>query len=1331
MGINITRRTVAKLILLAVSGFSLGFAYNYHLPRIEAYLLGEVERVSQERSPIRIWAQRLHFHLVPLGVSLEEVRLLAQAPLDKYLAPATLHEVGAHLALLPLLRGELRLSQVYIRNSELNLFLRSDLFTDKKGPEKLRLDFDQLYQLPIDEFLLEDVQIQGRLEPQNVVFRVTNLNVTIENRYRSIFVEVNAPRVMVKPSGPVHPLNAQLELRTLIEASEMQVSAFKLKAGDSFVVASGKFNGDLAVGRFDTGMFEARSRLDLEDINAWENIFYLKPRIPRLEGRAEMDLGIELQKKKGYKFDVDVKTTGVEIDKYTVGQIQGHLTSNLKSISSDVMHLSNNSGKVDLIKLTINLEPKTTISAVVKVPGIEVHELLENLDVKHVPIMVPIKGEAECLAVLGDSPEVNCSGGFSAAKIHVDTGRPKFSTIVEAVDVRAKGQVKVTAKDVSYKGDLALGRNSAGHSDGVINYDKGFKINYQADNLDFAEVKNLVNLKFEGAMKINGSTTGTSHWATIDMSIDGKDLWLEDYPLGSATSKVNYKAGHLNFSALQGQFEVTRYTGQVDLDLDKDRIRMSGQIPFMDLKDVQSLFKRKVTLPIAMSGTGTGRLEAEGPLRFRDMSYDFRSSFFRGQMAGESFDEFVFQVKAKDGLVKSEKITLSKSSGVVDVKGQITPKGEMDCVAVGRSMRLEQSENILSMGLDLQGLADFTVLVRGQLPHPRVELNGRLSKVVLGDIAAEDSVFKLNFLDDRMEGSGQFLGTTLVSDFTFPYTSEAPFRFKLKTKKWDFITLFSLLSRSARQIDFNTSVTMDVNLSADHGGLWASSGRVDLSEFVIRKGSKSMAAEKPMIFIVKQGVVNSDNSVISAGDSYLKLDVAGLTKNALNASLNGKVDLSLLGLFTPFISDLRGNMAVSMDLKGTAEKPFVSGSAYIDRGYAKFSDFYHPVSNVRADILFNDNQILLNTIRGDIAGGKLSGDGKITFSGKSRPIDIKGSFSDVKLNIPDGFHTQGSGTVAIRGDAFPYVMDLTYDVSGGEVVSEFGENSSGNSSVKASAFLPHFLDRETFHPFDFLLDIGLKNPILVNNSLVQASWTGHIRANGTPDHLLLNGSLTPVPGGKVFFNDVAFDIGSAYVEYSGNPPGDPKIYLTGTAHVIENVVDDKGASANQYDVSLLVQGHAQDPQLNLTSQPPLAQREIVSLLALGVTGAVSEERKTGENQTANTSAALGAAILKKAGGKRVKESFGVDVKLSSSQSTVDTAASPKVTLSKQWTPKFGASASSTLESNPNNNVKLEYKMNKSVSVIGSWDGRETLHDQQKDTTKNILGLDLQYKVPFK
>lgn len=63
--------------------------------------------------------------------------------------------------------------------------------------------------------------------------------------------------------------------------------------------------------------------------------------------------------------------------------------------------------------------------------------------------------------------------------------------------------------------------------------------------------------------------------------------------------------------------------------------------------------------------------------------------------------------------------------------------------------------------------------------------------------------------------------------------------------------------------------------------------------------------------------------------------------------------------------------------------------------------------------------------------------------------------------------------------------------------------------------------------------MNLKNPVLVNNSLVQANVSGQVKAAGVPDRLILDGTLTPAVGGKVFFRDKPFEISGGYVEYKG------------------------------------------------------------------------------------------------------------------------------------------------------------------------------------------------------
>src|SRR5262249_15363260 len=148
------------------------------------------------------------FHLFPLGVVLEDVNVIVKAPFDRMVAPMNIKRVGARLAILPLLRGEFRLGQLYIRETEISLFLRAELFKNK-GTEPPKLDFDLLYSLPIDELSLEKITLQARIDPENMVVRAENLNLMIENRFRSIYVDLETPVLHIKPSGPTLPLTLQ------------------------------------------------------------------------------------------------------------------------------------------------------------------------------------------------------------------------------------------------------------------------------------------------------------------------------------------------------------------------------------------------------------------------------------------------------------------------------------------------------------------------------------------------------------------------------------------------------------------------------------------------------------------------------------------------------------------------------------------------------------------------------------------------------------------------------------------------------------------------------------------------------------------------------------------------------------------------------------------------------------------------------------------------------------------------------------------------------------------------------------------------------------------
>ena len=247
---------------------------------------------------------------------------------------------------------------------------------------------------------------------------------------------------------------------------------------------------------------------------------------------------------------------------------------------------------------------------------------------------------------------------------------------------------------------------------------------------------------------------------------------------------------------------------------------------------------------------------------------------------------------------------------------------------------------------------------------------------------------------------------------------------------------------------------------------------------------------------------------------------------------------------------------------------------------------------------------------------------------------------------------------------------------------------------------------------------------MIKNPEADAKVSGQVLLQGYPDKPLLTGQLQIERGGEITFRDNEFDILSANIEYNTAPPDQPKLYVSAKTQIISDDIT--------YDINLILQGTASNPNFKLSSTPPLEENEIVSLLALGVTPSQLDERVDPSEQATQTSYQLGTALLSSPLGKEIKNRFGVDVQISSGFDEVDKKSVPTVTVKKQITDDLSAQASRTIEQIPKNNVKMKYNINQNLSIIGLWDSSEAnLAEPERDTTSDTIGVDLEYKIRFK
>lgn len=1323
-------------VMTAVAAFLIGFLREYYLPKIEAWLMIEIEAQSQKHLPLRVWPEKVSLSFLPPRLVVENIRLLPKAPLTQYMAPAEIERAALHLSWLALLKGQVRISSIEFDGVDLSMIFASSATSSETSKKKNlpAFTFKDLQKIPVDSLEIRNFNLLARLTPLQSDLKVREGSILIENRFRSLYVDVVLPSLAVKEKGNNKSLELAFSTRLLLDEKELQLSALRLVKDQSFILASGKAPGFSHELQLSTLQLDTRAQLHLDDITRLAQWLAPQAKFPNTRGLLQIEASVLSGKTQYPQIDFKLAGENMFIDKYTLGNVRSRGKFAWPNLQLSELNLTSKALVANAKNIELGLEKPYPIQLQVLAKSFDLNQFFPALGLKQIPLFMEASGEVDCKGILDENLQLQCQPKISGGglKIFTEGQDSKLHSLLEVDKLAADGEVLVNKDSITYRANIRVGEKSSGQSDGVIQYKNGFNINYKANQLHFADVRNLADLKFDGSVQIAGTTQGDSHAATMKLQLQGSDLWFEDYGLGATKGELSYKEGILTFRDIEGRSGDTRYTGNLSINFSKQQLFVTARLPYADLSDVRTMLSRKYLLPIEVHGSGSADIKAWGPLNPKLLSFRLISSFFRGNAAGESFDEFFFNVTSNNGNITADRIQILKASSGTTLTGSIKPDGQADLIIVGRNLRLEQSENLQKAGLDVLGQADFTMSIKGSILSPRTELHGRFSKVVLGDRPFDDSNFQLRFGANDLQGQGQFLGSLLNTEFQIPYSEEAEFKLNLDTNKIDLTNLFNIFSETARKKDFESNLSMKVKLHAARGGFWQSTGTVQIDDFFVRRGPQIMKLNSPARIVFNDGRINSNNLVIEEDGGFLKIQIDDSTQNNLTASLNAKFEVGILSILTPFLSDLRGRLAAAITFSGKFSDPLLNGSIFIENGMAKLVEFPHAFENIKADILFNNKTLSLNTLRAQLGGGDVTGDGSVLLSGRQNvPIDIKGSFKNSQVQVPEGFKTKGSGNFFIQGTKPPYTLGIRYDVSSGEITKEFADDGSQNQ-IKPSALLPRFVRAETTSPILLDIEVVMATPILVKNSLVNSPVKGKIQAVGLPSDLRLTGSVIPSPGGKVFFKDTPFEINSAAIEYQNEPPENPKIYLSAQSRVTENTTDEQNQEkVNEYEITLLVQGRINPaPQIQLSSQPPLTDQEIVSLLALGMTTTNLQNQSATTPATSSTGVQIGSAILQKPLGKTVKDKTGLDFIVGADDENV---SSPKVTISKQFGPKLGASASRTIENNPKNDVKLEYKLNRNLSVVGSWQGKEARTDQSQETTSssNKVGVDLEYKINFK
>ncbi|WP_433937719.1 translocation/assembly module TamB domain-containing protein [Sorangium cellulosum] len=279
------------------------------------------------------------------------------------------------------------------------------------------------------------------------------------------------------------------------------------------------------------------------------------------------------------------------------------------------------------------------------------------------------------------------------------------------------------------------------------------------------------------------------------------------------------------------------------------------------------------------------------------------------------------------------------------------------------------------------------------------------------------------------------------------------------------------------------------------------------------------------------------------------------------------------------------------------------------------------------------------------------------------------------------------------------------------------------------------------------------NPLRFSNDLadmrLEVSPTG-LALSGTNQRFGARGSLRILPDSKLMLRSTEFEVREGYVRFDDPFRIAPKVdvraeseYRRYTSASSSAAADPAagaeaaaaptaaglGAGANptgQWRIKLHAQGDADNLRLNLTSDPPLSQEDIVLLLTLGMTRA-----ELNQGVVSSLGETMGLEALSSLTGADKAEKTIVPIidefRFGTGYSSKNGAPEPTVTLGKRITDAVRANVTTGLSQGSQVRAGVEVKLSDRMSLQGSYDNT---NDASSSSPLGNVGADLRWRLEF-
>lgn len=1254
--------------------------------------------------------------------------------------------------------GRVRIHEISIEKGDIHLVIDTEAMSPKKTKNKFEFHWQDLVDVRADAIAVVDTRVDIDLVREKRAINGVAKTLRLEQRQGrtvSYALELDVAELSgnLLKELPLETTLDSIQARISVDSSGAQLGRFEVKSGGAIVRAQGTVRGDILKPKALALDLRVEGDGDIPDI--LKAIGIPLKRVPVL-GRAQAKVAV--------KGELDRPLETFQVDgsvELTAPRFQGWAADRVSAEGSWKANTSG--GNFQIKKVVVEAEERERVLPSLAAHGgrVEVGPLSFALGGGNEPFNVPLKIERAhihwflgagareiyplTLRASGTIPvqvqlpsrkkndwsiQAELDGlvvnDFGLDNQKQGTPRP-LTQILKIPRIRLGGPVRVDAVGVHIMGVVAQLDKSRFTANGKVDFKKGFDFRAGGQAV-LTEIGELAQNAISGEGLISAHIHGPAAKLFIDFDADLRNARYLNLNLGNAKGRITWDddPNHLLFD----KFVVTQGASKmvVDgvIDLGKgEKVDLGVVLAKGSTREVMTVFDHLVQsiswFPRTLDGSLSARATVRGGLGLDKLTIDVDADGSNWEYLGETARSVKANAGLDRGLFYVRDATITKRDG--SIKGGISFDEKTERIEwKAQSFNLTLSDLDWIASLDVPFRGAVTLSSQGSGKRDSLVASGTLltSGVSVGGRGLPDSRVDLSSGENSLQIDATVLGGQGKLLFKHGLKPGSETTLKADFIDFDFTPALLLLnSRSIQDPSLRGLFTAGADLRFPSHELDRASGTIHFDQYSLEKGGTKFALEAPVTLTARDGNFELPSLGLEGRGAKARVHL-GSQQGRLTGAVNGQVDLGLLTFFTPVIQQSEGQLDLDFAVGGTLSSPALFGKAKVQSGLLRISSLDNPIENISGTVSLKGGVLTVSGVEGALASGRVSAQGTVELSATHMPeLALRIGVSGSRLKVYPFQHLRTTGSLSVTGSEPPYSVDGELVVDSALIREKmFGSRTAAAAKTAAYAPPPKGARRGNTAFFKMGIQVLSEGGILIQNDLFDAEAKGDVKLVGTIDAPRLLGSAEIVSG-KIIFTERAFQVQSGSVNFDNAASINPAFAINGATEV------------NGTKVQMVASGRIDKFKVELSSNPPMPESDILNLLAIGFTSSDARKLNAADRSAVEKSEAFSLVLHSLDFNRELQNKSGFQIQLDESINTqagtsvfrplgnADTSVSPKIVIKRQvevFNRPVSISAGSTVGvgTTTEREVNAETKILPGLSLIGVVNSREIpdLQDSQ-------------------